>query len=139
MLRRLIIDKERDLEIENDLLGTKCYANQLVDIIQNTSAEQAYTLGLYGRWGSGKSTIIKTAKHKLETENPQRIKVVIYDAWKYSGDSFRRMFLLHLQNELQLNTTPEMERFYTTTSEELSPSIKLKPWTWWMFALLNKK
>ena len=45
MLRRLIIDKERDLEIENDLLGTKCYANQLVDIIQNTSAEQAYTLG----------------------------------------------------------------------------------------------
>ena len=136
MLRRLIIDKERDLEIENDLLGTKCYANQLVDIIQNTSAEQAYTLGLYGRWGSGKSTIIKTAKHKLETENPQRIKVVIYDAWKYSGDSFRRMFLLHLQNELQLNTTPEMERFYTTTSEELSPSIKLKPWTWWMFAIL---
>ena len=73
MLRRLIIDKERDLEIENDLLGTKCYANQLSDIIQNTSAEQAYTIGLYGRWGSGKSTIIKTAKHKLETENPQRM------------------------------------------------------------------
>ena len=136
MLRRLIIDKERDLEIENDLLGTKCYANQLADIIQNTSAEQAYTIGLYGRWGSGKSTIIKTAKHKLETENPQRIKVVIYDAWKYSGDSFRRMFLMQLQSSLNLKPIQEMERFYSTTSEELSPAIKLKPWTWWMFAIL---
>ena len=136
MLRRLIIDKERDLEIENDLLGTKCYANQLADIIQNTSAEQAYTIGLYGRWGSGKSTIIKTAKHKLETENPKGIKVVIYDAWKYSGDSFRRMFLMQLQSSLNLKPTQEMERFYSTTSEELSPSIKLKPWTWWMFAIL---
>ena len=136
MLRRLIIDKERDLETENDLLGTKCYANQLADIIQNTSAEQAYTIGLYGRWGSGKSTIIKTAKHKLETENPQRIKVVIYDAWKYSGDSFRRMFLMQLQSSLNLKPTQEMERFYSTRSEELSPSIKLKPWTWWMFAIL---
>ena len=136
MLRRLIIDKERDLEIENDLLGTKCYANQLADIIQNTSAEQAYTIGLYGRWGSGKSTIIKTAKHKLETENPQHIKVVIYDAWKYSGDSFRRMFLMQLQKSLSLIPSPEMERFYSSTSEELSPSIKLKPWTGWMFAIL---
>ena len=136
MLRRMIIDKERDLETENDLLGTKCYAHQLADIIQNTSAEQAYTIGLYGRWGSGKSTIIKTAKHKLETENPKGIKVVIYDAWKYSGDSFRRMFLMQLQSSLNLKQTQEMERFYSTTSEELSPSIKLKPWTWWMFAIL---
>ena len=136
MLRRLIIDKERDLEIENDLLGTKCYANQLADIIQNTSAEQAYTIGLYGRWGSGKSTIIKTAKHKLETDKSKGIKVVIYDAWKYSGDSFRRMFLMQLQSSLNLEPTQEMERFYSTTSEELSPSIKLKPWTWWMFAIL---
>ncbi len=136
MLRRLIIDKERDLEIENDLLGTKCYALQLADIIQNTSAEQAYTIGLYGRWGSGKSTIIKTTKHKLETDNPKGIKVVIYDAWKYSGDSFRRMFLMQLQSSLNLKPTQGMERFYSTTSEELSPSIKLKPWTWWMFAIL---
>lgn len=52
--------------------------------------------------------------------------MVVYDAWKYSGDSFRRMFLLHLQNELQLNTTPEMERFYTATTEEIKPNLEFR-------------
>lgn len=126
MLRPFIVDSERNLLEKEDLLGTMCYADQMVDAIKNVPNEQAYTIGLYGSWGSGKSTIIRTAKQKLESDKQKRIKVVVYDAWKYSGDSFRRMFLLHLQNELELNTTPEMERFYKATTEELEPNISLR-------------
>ena len=113
MLRPFVVDIERNLNEKEDLLCTMCYADQLVDTIKNVPTKQAYTIGLYGTWGSGKSTIIQTAKEKLEKDKSSRIKMVVYDAWKYSGDSFRRMFLLHLQNELELSTTPEMERFYT--------------------------
>ena len=126
MIRKLIVDSERNLLEKEDLLGTMCYAEQLVDVIKNVPTEQAYTIGLYGTWGSGKSTIIRTAKEKLEKDGNSRIKMVVYDAWKYSGDSFRRMFLLHLQNELELNPTSEMERFYTATTEEIKPSIKIR-------------
>lgn len=126
MLRPLIIDSERNLFKKEDLLGTMCYADQLEDTIKSVPSEQAYTIGLYGTWGCGKSTIIRTAKEKLEEDKNSRIKMIVYDAWKYSGDSFRRMFLLHLQNELQLNTTPEMERFYTATTEEIKPKVSLK-------------
>lgn len=126
MLRHLIVDSERNLLEKDDLLGTMCYADQMVDAIKNVPQEQAYTIGLYGSWGSGKSTIIRTAKQKLERDKQKRIKMVVYDAWKYSGDSFRRMFLLHLQNELELNTTPEMERFYKATTEELEPNISFR-------------
>lgn len=126
MLRSLIIDSERNLLEKGDLLGTMCYADQLADTIKSVPSEQAYTIGLYGTWGCGKSTIIRTAKEKLEEDKNSRIKMIVYDAWKYSGDSFRRMFLLHLQNELQLNTTPEMERFYTATTEEIKPKVSLK-------------
>ena len=126
MLRHLIVDSERNLLEKEDLLGTMCYADQMVDAIKNVPQEQAYTIGLYGSWGSGKSTIIRTAKQKLESDKQKRIKMVIYDAWKYSGDSFRRMFLLHLQNELELNATPEMERFYTATTEEIKPNLELR-------------
>ena len=126
MLRHLIVDSERNLLEKDDLLGTMCYADQIVDAIKNVPNEQAYTIGLYGSWGSGKSTIIRTAKQKLESDRQKRIKMVVYDAWKYSGDSFRRMFLLHLQNELKLSATPEMERFYKATTEELEPNISLR-------------
>lgn len=126
MLRPFIVDSERNLLEKEDLLGTMCYADQLVDAIKNVPNEQAYTIGLYGSWGSGKSTIIRTAKQKLESDKQKRIKMVVYDAWKYSGDSFRRMFLLHLQNELELNATPEMERFYTATTEEIKPNLELR-------------
>ena len=125
-MRKLIVDSERNLFENEDLLGTMCYADQLADAIKNVPNEQAYTIGLYGTWGSGKSTIIRTAKEKLEKDANSRIKMVVYDAWKYSGDSFRRMFLLHLQNELELNPTPEMERFYTATTEEIKPNIKIR-------------
>ena len=126
MLRPFVVDIERNLNEKEDLLGTMCYADQLVDTIKNVPTKQAYTIGLYGTWGSGKSTIIQTAKEKLEKDKSSRIKMVVYDAWKYSGDSFRRMFLLHLQNELELSTTPEMERFYTATTEEIKPNLEFR-------------
>ncbi len=126
MLRTFVVDTERNLVEQDDLLGTMCYADQLVDTVKSIPSEQAYTIGLYGTWGSGKSTIIRTAKEKLEKGKDNRIKVVVYDAWKYSGDSFRRMFLLHLQNELDLKATPEMERFYTATTEEIKPYLELR-------------
>ena len=126
MLRPFVVDTERNLIEKGDLLGTMCYADQLADTIKSVPSEQAYTIGLYGAWGSGKSTIIRTAKEKLEKDEDCRIKMVVYDAWKYSGDSFRRMFLLHLQNELKLNPTPEMERFYTATTEELKPNLEVR-------------
>lgn len=126
MLRPFIVDSERNLLEKEDLLGTMCYADQLTDTIKSVPAEQAYTIGLYGTWGSGKSTIIRTAKEKLEKDKSSRIKMVVYDAWKYSGDSFRRMFLLHLQSELGLKPTSEMERFYEATTEEIEPKVSLK-------------
>lgn len=65
MLRPLVVDRERNLVEKEDLLGTMCYADQLADTIKSVPVEQAYTIGLYGTWGSGKSTIIRTAQEKL--------------------------------------------------------------------------
>lgn len=126
MLRPFIVDSERNLLEKEDLLGTMCYANQLADAIKNVPDEQAYTIGLYGKWGSGKSTIIRTAKDILEKETKKDIKVVVYDAWKYSGDSFRRMFLLHLREELKVKPSPDMERFYKATTEEMKPEVAIR-------------
>ena len=52
-----IIDKHIDLK-KDDLLGTKSYADTLKKIIDGV--DPPFTIGLFGGWGTGKSSIIKS-------------------------------------------------------------------------------
>lgn len=122
MIRTFIPDKEINLLGESDLLKTKVYADNLVKIINNTPTNEVFTIGLFGGWGTGKSSIINTCKDVIEKQSKKKVKFVVYDAWKYSNDSFRRMFLLKVQQELKMEQTPEMERFYQSETAEQKPT-----------------
>ncbi len=50
-----------------------------------------HTIGLFGRWGTGKSTIIDNLKQDYKD-----YPVFIFDAWKYQNDPLRRTFLISL-------------------------------------------
>ncbi len=121
-----ILDEEIGLTEDNDILETKRYAESLKDTILN--APTPFNIGLYGEWGSGKSSIIKTAQTQLEINQDQKIKFVIYDAWKYANDSFRRMFLKTLQEQLKFDGTELFESFYRNKTEdtEINPTLNLK-------------
>lgn len=120
MRRRFIVDEEISLNESNDILKTNVYANELVKVINNTPKDKVFTIGLFGSWGTGKSSIIKTAQDKIEKEN-KNVKFITYDAWKYANDSFRRMFLLKIQQELKQGQTEVMQRFYQSESVEAEP------------------
>ncbi|RYE56529.1 MAG: hypothetical protein EOP48_07790, partial [Sphingobacteriales bacterium] len=136
----IVIDKEVDL-ITGDLLNTKVYADTLKELIENSPANEPLTIGLFGSWGAGKSSIINTLFKELSPEQPQpkgsdkavKIKqetatpgvaLVMYDAWKYVNDSFRRTFLLTLQDSLQVKASPEMKNFYQSSSSETGIEYK---------------
>ena len=115
---KFIPDEEINLN-DKDLLETKRYADTLKKTI--LSARPKHTIGLFGHWGTGKSSIIRTVKKELENEQneiKERIKFIIYDAWKYSGDSFRRTFILRLQKELDPNASHDNDNLYHDTIEE---------------------
>ena len=120
MERKFIVDEEISFVNNDYILKTGVYADSLVKIISNTPHDKVFTIGLFGSWGSGKSSIIKTAKDKIEKEN-KRVKFITYDAWKYVNDSFRRMFLLKVQQELKQGQTEVMQRFYQSESVEAEP------------------
>ena len=111
-----IVDEEIGLTEENDILETKRYAESLKDTILN--APTPFNIGLYGEWGSGKSSIIKTAQTQLEANKDQKVKFVIYDAWKYANDSFRRMFLKTLHEQLKFDGTNFFDSFYQNTTQD---------------------
>lgn len=126
---KFIIDEEIILNNKEgertDLLNTSVYADMLVKTIESADKSKPFTIGLFGEWGSGKSSVLKTAQNILEAKPDYKYRFVTYDAWKYAGDSFRRMFLYELQNELDVKPTEMLNRFYDNINEDTEVKHKV--------------
>ena len=129
---KFIPDKEINL-YKDDLLGTRTYVETLVDIVK--TCDTPFTIGLLGGWGSGKSSIVRTLQEKFNNDTNSKIKVFIYDAWKYSKDSFRRTFILELKRFFNLDVSQELESFYKDKHEEILGKVGLIK-GWWGYLLL---
>lgn len=134
---KFIIDEEIVLTNKGnertDLLNTSVYADMLEKTIKSADNSKPFTIGLFGEWGSGKSSVLKTAQEHLEANNSQ-YRFVTYDAWKYAGDSFRRMFLYELQKELKVKPTEMLQRFYDNINEDIEVKHKTNN-EYWPFVL----
>ncbi|GAB4209500.1 MAG: hypothetical protein Fur0023_21770 [Bacteroidia bacterium] len=128
-----IPDREINL-LDNDILGTNVYVEAIKKIIENPKTKTPYTIGLFGSWGTGKTSIIKTLKKIYEKEN-KGIKVFIYDAWKYSKDDFRRTFILELKKNFDLDIKREEELFYKDKTEEVQFKPKFDKWSLILFCI----
>jgi len=127
-----IKDCEINLE-ESDLLSTRCYVDTILQIIENS--DTPFTIGLFGGWGSGKSSIIKTLDEKLRKDQNSKAEVFVYDAWKYSKDSFRRTFILKLKEVFKLDPTEELETFYKDKNEEIKGKTGISN-DWWVYLIV---
>jgi hypothetical protein len=134
--RKFIIDEEIDLfekqaddDVQKkDLLNTVTYVNTLTNCVMNAPEDRSFTIGLFGEWGSGKSSIIRTFSKDIVSkyeEKKQKVKVITYDAWKYANDSFRRMFLLRMQEELGFEGKDLFNSFYLNSSEDAHIDTKI--------------
>jgi len=70
-----------------DAFNHEAVANVLYAMIESNPAP--LTVGIYGGWGVGKSSIVNLLKRKCKGH-----LVIEFNAWRYSGDSFRRQFLI---------------------------------------------
>lgn len=109
---------------KDTMFGHKQVAETLHKIILN--AEPPFTIGLYGNWGAGKSTIVNLLFARLKKTG---IKYVNFDVWKYEQDSLRRQFLIESAKQL-LNDDKKVEelkkRFTYKIETTEDGSLKLK-------------
>lgn len=123
---KFIKDEEIELTDNNDLLNGRSYAQALQNAISaGAPNKEAFVIGLFGEWGSGKSSIIKTTQSMLQRDKKTKIKFITYDAWKYAQDSFRRMFLFQIQKDLGFQRQPLMEKFYSNNSEDIEVKTRV--------------
>jgi hypothetical protein len=64
----------------DDLLGFQVLADFAAGVIVDRP-DLPFTIGVFGEWGSGKTTLMKMVERRLEDP----IKTVWFNAWKYDG------------------------------------------------------
>lgn len=77
-----------DNETSEDLLGFKVHADLLVDVI-NDEKVLPVTIGVFGDWGSGKSSILKIVEQDLTEGKEDGFKdgtlVLYFNGWVFEG------------------------------------------------------
>jgi hypothetical protein len=131
---KFVIDEEIELKETSNSLNGRVYVDALKEMIQNKPHDKPFTIGLFGEWGCGKSSIIKTVKTELELD--EKTKFITFDAWKYEDDAFRRSFILTLYDQLGIEVDPYKINLYGHVVEEIE-TFKLKmPISVWLLLFL---
>jgi hypothetical protein len=82
-------------DIKSARFGHKEIADSLLSLINHCPTP--FTIGLFGRWGAGKSTI----SYMLQSGILQnKYGFVLFDVWKHEADALRRTFLKESVNQL---------------------------------------
>lgn len=72
-----------DKETKIDKLNFKPYVETLINIIENIQT-MPYTIGIFGRWGSGKTSFMRMMETELEKKEKREYLTVWFNAWKFS-------------------------------------------------------
>lgn len=97
-------------------------ADKLCEIISSEGSE-GMTIGLEGEWGSGKSTVVRLLRERLNRAKKNRSFVFYIDAWEHEGDHLRRVFLETLIARLQ--KWPQTQK-YTRSLKVINDKVTAK-------------
>lgn len=122
--RQIYYYKDTSLENETqDQFQHRHYAEVLKNILLHS--ETPINIGLYGRWGVGKSSILKMLEEKINSkELSEKFKYVYVDAWGLSGEMLKQEVLVELNSKLQAISPAKMEDMLYNVKHELYFDIR---------------
>lgn len=81
-----------DKETSDDFLGFSIHANLIKNVVLEDN-NLPVTIGLYGDWGSGKSSVLKILEKILE-QDKEDTAVITFDGWAYESFDDAKMSLI---------------------------------------------
>jgi hypothetical protein len=91
-----------DSPTTEDGLGFDPYVNILLEAINNFDATSPLTIGIHGRWGSGKTSLMRMLEKRFEDANS--VKTIWFNAWAHGreepiGLALLQQVLIEFQKE----------------------------------------
>ncbi len=75
-----------DRPAEVDALGFAPYRDTLVDIAAGPDTHTPLTIGIFGTWGAGKTSLMSMVKAHIDERGLPRYRTVWFNAWKYNKE-----------------------------------------------------
>lgn len=102
VLKKLFLTDQALQNSKFDEFGHSDYAELLEKIIYDQPTP--FNIGIFGKWGVGKSTIVNLLKERLKTDiDKKKIKFLEIRVWKYDENSLRRKFIVNIAEGLGLS------------------------------------
>jgi Predicted P-loop ATPase len=121
-----------DNETTEDYLGFKVHADLLLKVINDESL-LPITIGVFGDWGSGKSSILQMIKQKFEEKDEisgeyldKDTLCIYFNGWTFEGyDDAKAALLNAILKEIEENTklTSEIQKIVVDKAKKLWESI----------------
>jgi hypothetical protein len=97
-------------DVEHDAFGHKYIAQAVAQSI--FEMPPPFIVGIFGGWGTGKSTILTLVESELKHQpRGKRPRVARIDAWRYSSaEDLKRAFLVHIAQQVSPKRTESLRR-----------------------------
>jgi predicted KAP-like P-loop ATPase len=103
----------RDSESEQDFLNFTEVADQIATLATSPDL-LPISIGVFGTWGTGKSTVLKLVETSLTKTSPSPI-IIKFDAWLYQGYDDAKAALMEVVAERLLHETKENQGLFDKT------------------------
>lgn len=104
-----------DKPIENnsdDLLGRASFSERVGEAIYNFDAEDGLVIGLYGSWGSGKTSVVNMIVNHIEEKSTDNKPLIIkFEPWNYlDRDNLISIFFRNLKEHIEIEGNKELKK-----------------------------
>lgn len=111
--------------LKEDALNRRELVDVISDIITSSNLSDSLTIGIIGKWGSGKTTVVNFVKESIQNKN---IIFIDFNPWRYSSQDNLSEQLLNLLSYYTLkNNNNKFHRYLKKISMFLSKISILTP------------
>lgn len=113
---------------KDDILGRADLVDHLEKLINNSPKNNSNVIGICGRWGCGKTSIINLLKRRFN-ENSNVI-FVDFNPWIYSGQSdltqqFFSVFISKINSKKKIyKTSKRLKKYTDDAAKQVGPAVK---------------
>lgn len=125
---------------KEDRLGRKSFAGALAKAIASFSGDESFVIGVHGKWGTGKSSILNLVVEQIREQNVSRsennrLHVLRFNPWNFADQNqlifqFLRQFRAHLNGDKKQlkEQLKELVASLDDYADALAPPLELLPY-----------